>query len=232
MFEKLKEFFMSDKLKKIFILFITIVSLRFLVRIFNILFIIDIFNTIFNYIFVMFVLFVLLRFKKEKAKSYVIIMKYVIPTILLATSFVFISVFSMLIPYILYFILAVIILPLFEKKMNFVNVLRWLLSGILSIVSIVVISLIVIATNIRGSTVIEQYEFPNDTNKKLVLVEYKKGLGTDTVVLYQQKLGDTGLKCEKLVVSNTGEYRLDEIYSNITKKNLMFCGINIKSERH
>ena len=58
--------------------------------------------------------------------------------------------------------------------MNFVNVLRWLLSGILSIVSIVVISLIVIATNIRGSTVIEQYEFPNDTNKKLVLVEYKR----------------------------------------------------------
>jgi len=219
---------------KIFIIFLIIMSLRFLMMIFNITFVIDLCNTIFNILFTVGILFILLKYRKDEsniAKG----IKYISPVIMIVSLFMFNNVFPMLYPYLLYFIIAVLILPLFEQAMGWKQVLR-ILGLVILILFVGFIALLGFIFKDFGSISIkDEFVFPNNENRRLIVIDDDQGaLGGNTIVLYQQKLGFTGLQCEKqLVFDRWGkEYNLERMYKDITEKIILPCGINIKLQKN
>lgn len=220
------------KKTSLLIIFLIITCLRFLSGIFNISFIANIYNTIFSYMFIIIILYIVLRFRKEKTNIARFI-KYFFPVIIIGSSLVFTNIFTMINPYIFYFILSFIILPLFENHPGWENTIRIMLVGVMIPFIIFIVFLSVLFKDFGKIDTRDELIFTNNTSKKLIVVQYDHGaLGGSTALLYEQVLGKTGLKCEKqITVGRWGDkYDLELIYQDITKTKIGFCGINIRTK--
>jgi len=213
---------------KLFILFLIVFFLRSILSIFNITFISDIYNTIFNWIFTIGFLCILLQFRKDKSKS-AIIVKYVTPIIIILIAITFYYGLIMLLPYIFYLILAGIMLPLYESSKDWKI---WSRIFVLGFVGFHIAGFIFFFALLGNPYLIQNQElvFSNNDNRRLVVISISQGsLGGNTSVRFQQRIGNI-LKCERTVANRHWhyEFNLDEIYEELNQRNIWFCGINIR----
>lgn len=216
---------------KPYYIFIILISLRFLIGIFNLSFTIDLLNNMFNYIFTIFVLYILLCFRECKINKDIIFMRYITPIIIVITSFLFTNVSPIIIPYVLYFIISIILLPLFKFKKYSYNIIRLLLICTLFIILAFISTIYIIFKDIGSTYIKEEFIFLNNENKKLMVIAHDEGaLGGSTELIYQEKIHNTIFKCEKTLSygSWNKKYSLNLIYNDINKSKIWFCAINKK----